>query len=415
MAESSRYSRFRPLGVAMLCCMVALLSACGTPLKRNPAPSLEIAKTSVMASPGQEGIHGIRGWGDTYSPILQQSLIDAIIQTRTYFAIQGLLHPGKSDILALSGGGPDGAFGAGVLCGWSDNGTRPDFRVVTGVSTGALSAPFVFLGQAYDNQLRKLYTTTTSEDIFEVKGLLSILGTDSVTDTAPLLRLLEEWVNQDMLEDIAAEHKKGRRLFIATTNMDAQRNVVWDMGAIAASGHPRARELFHKVMLASASIPVFFPPVYIPVETDGQYYDEMHVDGGVISQFIVYDAYLDPKRAAQQLGNDLEYNATTKNVHIIINNTIGPQRDPVAPTIVPIAGRSISTLIKSQAKGALAYAYLLTLRDDMTMRYIAIPDDFKVDADDFFDPEAMDATFRLGYEFGINNTGWQTLPPGYEE
>ncbi|GAB7079941.1 patatin-like phospholipase family protein [Megalodesulfovibrio paquesii] len=404
------------LSLAALLCLGCV--ACGSLKVRAPIPEqaldqLSLNQTRVMATRHDPGFSGVRGWGDVLSPDLQHSIAKSVVQNREWHARQGTPLPGDIDILALSGGGPDGAFGAGVLCGWTDAGTRPEFRVVTGVSTGALSAPFVFLGPDYDAPLRELYTTLKTKDIFFLKGLYRIVFGDSVTDTTPLQHILRTWVNEEMLAKIAVEHARGRRLFIATTNLDAQRNVVWDMGAIASSRHPKALELFHKVLLASSAIPVVFPPQYIPVESQGEFYDEMHVDGGVISQFIVYDGYLNPRRMAEEMGQMDNYQAMHKHVHILINNKIGPVGEPVKPRLAPIASRSISTLIKSQAKGALAYAYLLAKRDDMDMRYMAIPEEFEAQASEPFDPVAMRKTFDLGYAIGRNQTGWQELPPGY--
>lgn len=409
----------RPVVLAMVSLLCLACTACGSLRVRPPIPKqdtdpLTLSQTRVMATRHDAGIAGVRGWGDVLSPDLQHSITTSTQQYQEWHRNQGLPLPREIDILALSGGGPDGAFGAGVLCGWTDTGTRPEFRVVTGVSTGALSAPFVFLGSDYDAELRELYTTLKTKDILFLKGIYRIIFGDSVTDNTPLQRILEQRVNADMLKAIAREHQRGRRLFIATTNLDAQRNVVWDMGAIAASGHPKALELFHKVLLASSAIPVAFPPQYIPVQRDGVFYDEMHVDGGVISQFIVYDGYLNPRRMAEELGQIDAYEAVDKRVHILVNNKIGPVGEPVKPRLAPIASRAISTLIKSQAKGALAYAYLLAKRDDMHMRFLAIPEEFEAQAAEPFDPVAMKKTFELGYEIGKAQTGWQQLPPGYE-
>lgn len=409
----------RPVVLAMVSLLCLACTACGSLRVRPPIPKqdtdpLTLSQTRVMATRHDAGIAGVRGWGDVLSPDLQHSITTSTQQYQEWHRNQGLPLPREIDILALSGGGPDGAFGAGVLCGWTDTGTRPEFRVVTGVSTGALSAPFVFLGSDYDAELRELYTTLKTKDILFLKGIYRIIFGDSVTDNTPLQRILEQRVNADMLKAIAREHQRGRRLFIATTNLDAQRNVVWDMGAIAASGHPKSLELFHKVLLASSAIPVAFPPQYIPVQRDGVFYDEMHVDGGVISQFIVYDGYLNPRRMAEELGQIDAYEAVDKRVHILVNNKIGPVGEPVKPRLAPIASRAISTLIKSQAKGALAYAYLLAKRDDMHMRFLAIPEEFEAQAAEPFDPVAMKKTFELGYEIGKAQTGWQQLPPGYE-
>jgi len=171
-------------------------------------------------------------------------------------------------ILALSGGGEGGAFGAGILNGWTAAGTRHEFTVVTGVSTGALIAPFAFLGSDYDWVLKELYTETTAKQLVRRNGIFSIFTLDALFDTAPLRKLIAEYVTVETLQKISQEHLKGRRLFIGTTNLDSLRNIIWDMGAIASSKHADAPELFRNVMLASASIPGVYPAVYINVQAD---------------------------------------------------------------------------------------------------------------------------------------------------
>lgn len=398
----------RVLGWALVVFFVGSLSGCGLVRARHPLPPTAVIQP-VM------GLGDVRDWGDQLSPILQHSLAQGARDYRAWRLAHQLPPPKDIAILALSGGGADGAFGAGVLSGWAAKGTRPEFQVVTGVSTGALSAPFVFLGEKYDPVLQKLYTTTRTKDIFFLKNILHIFFGDSVVDTSPLRQLVESYVTPEMLTELAREQARGRRLFISTTNLDAQRNVVWDIGAIAASGSPKALELIRKVMIASASIPVAFPPVYIPVEKDGRVYDEMHVDGGVISQFIVYDAYLLPRELQEDAKEYENYAAVRKHVYIIINNKLGPVSEPVPPRLYPIATRSIATLIKSQAKGSLAYSYLLTKRDDFSLRYIVMPESFDSQSKEPFDPVAMRRTFNMGFSLGKEGLDWQSLPPGYTE
>ena len=193
------------------------------------------------------------------------------------------IRSGRITYLALSGGGSGGAFGAGILTGWTTAGTRPTFDVVSGVSTGALIAPFAFLGSSYDPTLAELYTSGIAETLVRPRPIIGLLGA-ALSDPAPLRRLVERYVTDDMLRKIAAEHSKGRRLFVVTTNLDAQRTVIWDMGAIAAHGHEQALVLFRNVLIASASIPAVFPPVMIEVTMNGKRFQEMHSDGGATTQ-----------------------------------------------------------------------------------------------------------------------------------
>jgi len=176
---------------------------------------------------------------------------------------------GPLSYLALSGGGADGAYGAGVLNGWTAQGTRPEFSVVSGVSTGALIAPFAFLGAAYDATLRDVYTSGIAESLLDTPNFLNALFGSGLFGNTRFRELVARYVDQDMLAAIAAEQAKGRRLFIVTTNLDTQRTVIWDMGRIASIGSPQALSLFRDVVAASASIPVVFPPILIDAEANG--------------------------------------------------------------------------------------------------------------------------------------------------
>jgi predicted acylesterase/phospholipase RssA len=171
------------------------------------------------------------------------------------------------ETLALSGGGPDGAFAAGLLAGWTEASDRPEFEIVTGVSVGALIAPFAFLGPNRDAELSSLMTGIRTEDVLDFRFFGALRGALGVADPAPLRRRLSAVVDNAMLADIARAHRDGRRLLVVTTNIDAARPVLWDMGAIAEAG---ARQLFLDVLLASASIPGAFPPVPIVVEAGGE-------------------------------------------------------------------------------------------------------------------------------------------------
>jgi predicted acylesterase/phospholipase RssA len=193
----------------------------------------------------------------------------------------------EHDYLVLSGGGGNGAFGAGLLAGWTAHGSRPEFQIVSGVSTGALIAPFAFLGPAYDGTLRDVYTRYSTEDLVESRSLLSIVRGDAALSTARLRALIAHYLDDAVIAAIAAEGARGRSLFVGTTNLDAGRPVVWDITRIAAHGTPAARELIYDVILASTAIPGAFPPVMIQVEAHGLRYDEMHVDGGVTSQLFL--------------------------------------------------------------------------------------------------------------------------------
>jgi len=313
-------------------------------------------------------------------------------------------HGRRLTLLALSGGGGDGAFGAGVLCGWTAAGTRPEFDIVTGISTGALIGPYAFLGAAYDAELKQNYTTISDKDIMKKRGLFGILKTrDAVTSSEPLAKLIAKEIDQARLEAIAVEHRKGRRFYVATSDLDAGRGVVWDMGAIATSGSPDALELFRKVLLASASIPVAFPPVYFKVEADGRTFDEMHADGGVMSQVF----------GAMFLGRmEALTGATEGRFYLIRNAQLRPQWKAVEPKLAAIAGRSVSTMIATQGFGDLYRAYLAAQAGKLDFNLAAIPVDFDAPREGEFDPAFMGALFARGYDLAHGGFPWAKVPPG---
>src|SRR5262249_36974293 len=149
------------------------------------------------------------------------------------------------------------------------------FDLVTGISTGALSAPFAFLGPKYDQQLKEVYTTISAKDVLETRGMLAAVFDDAMADNAPLQLLVKKYVWADLLQELSAEYAKGRSLSIGTTNLDARRPVIWNIGKIAASGNPHALELVQKILVASAAIPGAFPPMMIDVQVNGKAYQEM--------------------------------------------------------------------------------------------------------------------------------------------
>jgi predicted patatin/cPLA2 family phospholipase len=376
------------------------MSGCATSYKRNPLPE---AYGNIAQIPY---IPYARFWGDKVPSWLQEKIDDIKEEIRQSESDTKDI---SSDYLAISGGGANGAFGAGMLVGWTTAGSRPEFRVVSGISTGAIIAPFAFLGPRYDAQLKKLYTTISTKDILEKRSLFSILTGDSASDTTPLREMLEDVIDVKVLEDIVVEHDKGRRLLIGTTNLDANRPVIWNIGIIVKSGAPNALKLVRKILLASASIPGLFPPVYIEVEADSHRYDEIHVDGGTSSQVFLYPASLDMRWMMRQVGLKGK-----SRIFVIRNSRIEPDWKTIKPKIFPILNRSISSLIRTQGIGDLYRIYLSALRDGMDYNVAFIPSDFKEEPKEEFDPEYMGKLFDLGYEMAQNGFQWKKTPPGFE-
>jgi predicted acylesterase/phospholipase RssA len=377
---------------------VALISCAGPTVEslRDPVPE-PLVNSSVVP-----GYSRIRYWGDGAEGISPSLVAEVVAQQKA----AGLTSPERS-FLAISGGGSNGAFGAGLLTGWSDAGTRPEFVVVTGVSTGALIASFAFLGPPYDSNLTKAYTQVSGEDIFRKKGVLSIVTSDSVADNSPLRQMVDLYVTDQMVADIAREHKRGRRLLVGTTNLDAGRPVVWDIGAIAASGVPTRRLLIEDILVASASVPGVFPPVKIKVVADGQTFDEMHVDGGTSNQAFLFPSSFSVKDGDRKFsrGN------LKRELFVIRNGKVTPEFAEVKPRLASIVSRSISTLIKTQGIGDLYRLYTNAQRDGIAFRAIWIPDSFTRTETSPFDTAYMKALYDLGYEMGRKGIPWEKTPP----
>lgn len=387
--------------------MLAMMTgACASgDLLRDPVPEGLVNRAVV------DNLEGVRYWGDA-PPGRYRSLADErIAQLRKQYGAAGLKGR-RVDIesLSLSGGGGDGAFGAGLLVGWSESGTRPEFEVVTGISTGAMIAPLAFLGPRYDALLKEAYTTASSDQLVKTQVLSALLGSaDGLADAKPLANMIARYTNQKMLEDIAAEHRKGRFLLIGTTNLDAQRPVIWDIGALANSGRPDALQLMRKIILASASIPGALPPVALAVAADGKRYDEMHVDGGVTRQVFLYPPGFEPEIVDQALGWK-----PVRRAYIIRNSKVSPEFAVTKAKLFPIAARSISTLIKTQGVGDLYQIYLTAKRDRVDYNLAYIPADFTLQSKSPFDKAYMNALFKLGYSLGRAGVRWEKSPPGWD-
>lgn len=402
------YLRLKTHSVALLCIAALLLQGCASLKHYKPLPDNLESKVEMP------GFRHVRAWADVPSADLEASAKRSLVEERA--AHHGGLLP-EMDGLALSGGGSDGAFGAGVLCGWTTTGKRPIFKVVTGISTGALMAPFAFLGSAYDPQLKRVYTTISDDTIYKRYSLFSIFmsvinlqSLPSMASSDPLAKLIEREITPGMLRQIAAEHKRGRRLLMGTTQFDAQRLVIWNMGEIASSGTPQALQLFRKIMLASASLPVTFQPQYFTVEAENKIFEEMHVDGGIEAQVMLYENAIVPFSKSERAGGRAD---RPRRLYIIRNEKIYPEWAHVQPTLKDIAVRSIDSLIKSQGVGDLYRLYTYSVRDELEYNLIFIPDSFNDKEKSPFDNEYMRKVFALGYQLGSKDQ-WKHYPPGYE-
>lgn len=381
--------------------LLAPLLACASIPERHPLPP-ELHEEASLP-----GLPRVRFWGDTTPPFVDEWLAesDASLQAR----LGGVMDRPHA-YLAVSGGGQNGAFGAGLLKGWTARGTRPEFTIVTGISTGALIAPFAFLGPDYDDELEEVYTSYSSLDLVEPRSTLKTVTGDSAASTAPLRAKIAEAFDREVVDAIARESATGRELLIGTTNMDAGRSVIWNMGAIAASDAPGALDLFHDVLLASASIPVAFPPVMIEVEANGERYDEMHLDGGATTQVFWYPAGLDWTLITERLRVQGK-----PQLYVIRNGTRLPPYQITERSLLAIADRTFTTLFHTQGVGNLFQLYANAERDGMDFHLARIPADFEHPFNEPFDNAYMRALFQRGYEFGLEGPEWSTQPEQFYE
>lgn len=310
--------------------------------------------------------------------------------------------------LAISGGGDDGAFSAGLLNGWTANGTRPEFKLVTGISTGALIAPFAFLGPKYDATLKEVYTTISPKDVIKPRGLVAGVLGDAMADNTPLWNLTRKSVTAELLKEVAAEYAKGRFLLIGTADLDARRPVIWDMGKIASVGGERALELFVSIMIASTSIPAGFPPVMIDVEADSARYQEMHVDGGTMAQVFVYPAGITAQQMKAATGV-----ARDRKLYVIRNSRLDPEWAEVGRRTMNIAGRAVSSLIHTQGIGDLYRIYATAQRDGVDFNLAYIPATFDAPHKEEFDNAYMRALYDVGYSMAAEGYPWMKAPPTF--
>lgn len=381
-----------------------MAAGCAQTIVRNGISDPVVAERAVVAD-----TPGFRFWGDEVpaDPIAELKRRLPNMPQLAQEARKVKERP-VIETLALSGGGGDGAFGAGVLTGWTARGDRPEFEIVTGISAGAVIAPFAYLGPAYDEKLKEIWTQYRTSELATAQILPGLLGGPAFADTSNFQELVAKYVDRQMLDEVAAQYQRGRILMVGTTNLDAQRPVVWNMGEIARSQHPGALDLFRKVIIASASIPGAFPPVNIPVTVDGRQYEEMHVDGGVTREVFVL-----PVQAPFRTFDKLYPAPPVRKLYVIKNGKVTPEPEVVKPKVFSIAARSITTLIKSQNWGELYRIDRMAKDDGAEFHLLAVPPTFTRVAKEFFDPEYQKALYEEGVRAGsLGIASWMRHAPG---
>jgi predicted acylesterase/phospholipase RssA len=294
------------------------------------------------------------------------------------------------NILALSGGGADGAFGAGALVGLTRSASRPQFSVVTGVSTGALIAPYAFLGSAWDDQLVEVYTSGRADHLLQSRGLGALFGS-SVYQGTPLKQLVDRYATDELIQAVAHEAGSGRLLLVATTDVSTGEPVVWDLGSIAMNGGPDARALFRDVLVASASVPGLFPPVVIRVQEQQALYEEVHVDGTITVPFFVPPAFVEPSRYGSEPSDGA-------SVYIIVDGRLSEQPAPIRMRTRTIVSRSVSAGLNHMFRTTLELTVIDAELRGAQLQYAAIPVAYpQLDPFDFR-AATMRSLFRYGYE-----------------
>ncbi len=389
-----RVLKTRKLIQCKYCVLISLLllSACSTAPERNATIDSE--------SMNPLNVSGLRFWDDHISKVENYDVfreIDALINNKT-----------ETDVvnhLALSGGGVNGAFSAGILNAWTEQGTRPKFDVVTGVSTGALVSVFAYLGSDYDEDLKHYYTETTIDEMFKRNSILKLVSRKAFVDTSGFEQKVRNAINLDMIEKIAIEREKGRILLISTTNLDNEKMAVWDVGRIAELRSLEAQRLVQDIIIASSSIPGAFPAKLIHLDSEKGSFDELHVDGGVSRQ-----VFLIP----QWMHNRVNVSPLKQNVYVIRNGSLKPRFSEVGNSISSVSARSVSTLTRRQGIADVEYIYNYSLNHDFAFNLAHIDHDFFDDDLNPLDLEYMNAVFDYGYEHMKSDTLWQDRPPSLE-
>ncbi|NVN80898.1 MULTISPECIES: patatin-like phospholipase family protein [unclassified Vibrio] len=312
------------------------------------------------------------------------------------------------NILALSGGGANGAFGAGILIGLEESGQLKDYSIITGISAGALMAPFVFIGGDAFSKMKDVMLNINDKSVLGKKNFLNTVFKDAFTDGENLYQFIAEAFPEPMIEQIAAQHRRGKRLFIGSTHFDSGELVIWNVGAIANSDMPDKSELIYKVLAASASIPGVFPPQFIDVEHEGEIFEELHVDGGLATQVFFNPSNFDYQQISDALGLD-----TSPQLDVIRNGALKAPYHSLRDKGLDLVAKSVSSLTLAQTRGDLyRMKYISEINHiDMQFTYIEYDFGYAKRTKDMFDEHYLLTIYEYGYHKATQGKPWVTELP----
>ena len=383
-------------------CLCTALASCLVLPRGEAVPATQTERAEAV------GARHARYWLDRNVTLLVNDVLQGIEWEKADLMAAG--KPAQpfppAHMLAISGGGDAGAFGAGLLVGWTKHGSRPEFKLVSGISAGALIAPFAFLGSDYDEVLRQVSTSITPDEVYRARGVVQGIVSDGMADNRPLAALIERHVTAEVIAAVAREYRRGRFLLIGTTNLDAGRPVTWNMGKIAASNDPRALELFRKVLLASSAIPGAFSPVMIDVELQGKAHQEMHVDGGVLSQ-----VYLYPRNSFNAVRRSGEPFLRQRHAFVIRNGKLDPNWAQTERRTLSIVERAMNNLIQAEGIKDLQQIAAAAEEDQVDFNLAYIGAEFNHPHPEEFDPAYMLALFDYGYQQSVSGYPWAKSMP----
>jgi predicted acylesterase/phospholipase RssA len=385
--------------------IICFLALSGCAHVRYAVPENLVGKAVVVGMPD------IRYYTDKPDSffMMRQSLADSFKdEGKSDYLVDGVkTYP----VLIVGGGVSNSAYGIGLLNGWSKEGSRPVFKIVTGYSSGSIIAVATFSGKGYEDRLADLFTSISTKDVVRQKSVFGILFGDSLDSSALFAKKIDDIVDESLMAKIAQEHKKGRRLYVGTTDLDAQEFVIWDMGALASKGGPDSIKMFRKIILASCSFPAMLPPVYFKVEAGGRSYDEMHADGGVIGGiFYIYQLMEGAGLTIQSFGiNPREFRT---RLYVLNCCYMSPHSKQVEDNLTAITSRLIETNGASKMSGDTFRIYAFAKEKGWDYNLAYIPEDFKPNQKEMFDKQEMQRLFKRGYDDAVKGYKWHKAPPG---